>query len=291
MKVCVRCEERFEALDWRCPKCGSGPEVHQGYLSFSAIRDDESDGFEAGYFENLAKVEEANFWFQGRNRLLLWALKHYFPECSGLLEVGCGTGFVLEGVRGRFPEMRISGSDVFASALPFAAKRLPGATLLQMDARHMPFDREFDVIGLFDVLEHIQEDELVLSEIFRSVKPGGGIMLAVPQHPFLWSIMDEHSFHKRRYRRADLVSKVEGAGFRVLRTTSFVSLLLPLMYLSRSRHRIPASKFDRLAEFRMGRALNGFLGAIMTLERWMIESGVSLPAGGSLLVVAQRPRS
>jgi SAM-dependent methyltransferase len=287
----LRCEERFEALDWRCLKCGSAPEAHEGYLSFVNNRDDENDGFDAGYFEHLAEVEEGSFWFQGRNRLLLWALRRYFPEAVDLLEVGCGTGFVLEGIRRQFPELGISGTDVFSSALPFAAKRLPGTSLFQMDARHMPFDQEFDVVGLFDVLEHIEEDEVVLSELFRSVKPGGGIMLAVPQHPFLWSVVDDYSFHKRRYRRAELVRKVEYAGFHVLRVTSFVSFLLPLMFLSRMRHRMPRRHFDPLAEYGMGRTLHWFLDTIMTLERWMIQSGVSFPAGGSLLLIARRPRS
>lgn len=291
MKLCLRCEQQFEAPDWRCPACGWIPEAQQGYQSFSKDLETGNDGFSAGYFEHLAEVEEGSFWFQGRNRLLLWALKRYFPDARDLLEVGCGTGFVLAGIQREFPEIQVSGTDVFSSALPFAAERLPGVSLFQMDARRMPFSQEFDVIGLFDVLEHIQEDELVLSELFRSVRPGGGIMIAVPQHRFLWSIVDEYAFHKRRYQRSEMIRKVEAAGFQVLRVTSFVSFLLPLMLLSRVRYRLSTRKFDPQAEFRLGRAANTLLGFFMTMERWMIEAGVSFPAGGSLFLAARRPRS
>jgi SAM-dependent methyltransferase len=59
------------------------------------------------------------------------------------------------------------------------------AVLFQMDARKIPFESEFDVIGAFDVLEHIEEDEKALAQIFHAVLPGGGLILTVPQHRFL----------------------------------------------------------------------------------------------------------
>ena len=64
-----------------------------------------------------------------------------------------------------------------------------------MDARRIPFEDEFDVIGAFDVLEHIKEDEQVLVQMHRAVKSGGGIMLTVPQHMFLWSEQDVQAHH------------------------------------------------------------------------------------------------
>ena len=89
---------------------------------------------------------------------------------------------------------------------------MPEVDLFQREARQMPFVSEFDVIGAFDVLEHIVEDEAVLEQIFRATRPGGGILVTVPQHPFVRSANDEHSMHQRRYRRADLRRKVGRAG-------------------------------------------------------------------------------
>ena len=158
-----------------------------------------------------------------------------------------------------------------------------------MDARKSPCSQEFDAIGAFDVLEHIPEDEVVLHEMFETVKPGGGLFLTVPQHPFLWTEVDEHSMHQRRYTRRELRSKVERAGFRVQRITSFVSLLLPLMIAARfgqKKSRVSEHSWD---EFKIHPLLNLVLENVLDVERWMIRVGASLPAGGSLLLVAKKP--
>src|SRR4030095_1631809 len=104
-------------------------------------------------------------------------------------------------------------------------------------ARRIPFRGEFDVIGAFDVLEHIKEDEEVLAQMYQATRPRGGVLLTVPQHSFLWSEVDDYSRHVRRYSASELKAKVKRAGFETLRTTSFVSLLLPVMFISRLRQR------------------------------------------------------
>ena len=199
MKLCVHCGRRFHSEDWRCPVCHRLPKTLDGFISFAPESKESREGFGAGFFEDLYRLEGSSFWFRSRNRLLGWGLKRYFPGAGNFLEIGCGTGFVLSHLGRIAPRLRLSGSDMFFEGLSFSRKRLPGVTLFQMDARHIPFDQEFDVIGAFDVLEHIGEDEDVLKQMYRAVKPGGGIMLTVPQHRFLWSRIDERSFHKRRY--------------------------------------------------------------------------------------------
>jgi hypothetical protein len=114
-----------------------------------------------------------------------------------------------------------------------------------------------------------------------------GIVVLVPQHPRLWSAMDDVAHHVRRYTRRELVGKVEAAGFRVEQATSFVSTLLPAMVLSRVARRISPKPYDPVAELKPG-ALNGVFERVLDGERRLIERGVSLPAGGSLLVVGRR---
>src|SRR5207245_7859412 len=160
----------------------------------------------------------------------------------------------------------------------------------QMDARRIPFDDEFDVLGAFDVLEHIDDDGAVLAQMFQAARRGGGILLTVPQHPWLWSSVDAHARHKRRYTRRQLVDKVPRAGFTVARATSFVSLLLPVMLASRLGRRAGRRADDPLPELRVGGAVNAALAAVLGAERALIECGVSFPAGGSLLVVARKDR-
>ncbi|MDV6188729.1 class I SAM-dependent methyltransferase [Stenotrophomonas geniculata] len=238
-------------------------------------------------FAELASLESGSFWFRARNQLLVWALRRHSPDLRSFLEIGCGTGFVLDGIAQAFPGVRIAGSEILSAGLPFAARRMASADLFQMDARRVPFDTEFDVIGAFDVLEHIEEDESVLSEIHRALVAGGTAIFTVPQHQWLWSSIDEHACHVRRYRTGELREKLIRSGFQVELETSFVSLLLPMMLASRlSRKDVPEQ--DANAEMRLPRILNQLLLGVMAVERGLIKSGIRFPIGGSRLVVARK---
>jgi SAM-dependent methyltransferase len=290
MKRCLACEALFERAGWTCPKCGYQPAVRNEIYQFTEKPPDTDAGFKPEYFAHLAEIEELNFWFRARNELIQWALRNYFPDAKSFFEVGCGTGFVLAGIREKFPRMRLAGSEIFAEGLVIAKSRLPNVELYQMDARRIPFEREFDVVGAFDVLEHIIEDENVLVQMFNAVRPGGGLLVTVPQHPFLWSASDQYAMHQRRYNRAELRTKVESARFQIERITSFNSLLLPLMIWSRLQRK-RNHDFQPWREFEIGPALNKTLESILKFERMVIRTGASFPAGGSLLLVGRKPLS
>lgn len=289
MKICLRCEQRFEARDWTCPACGHEPERTDGLLRFAPELDSQADDFDARWFPALAAREAASFWFRSRNRLIVWALGRHFPSARSLLEVGCGTGFVAAGIADAVATLTLQAGDAHSSGLAFARDRVPRAHLYQLDARSLPFEREFDVVGAFDVIEHLDDDERVLSQMWRAVRPGGGALITVPQHRWLWSAEDDAGGHKRRYSRRELVTKVERAGFSVERVTSFVSVPLPLMAAARLRERLgirhdPESN----VELSLPRWLDRLLESAMTAERALIRGGMSFPAGGSLLIVARR---
>lgn len=287
MKFCLKCETSFVATTWSCPKCGAQPQEIGGWLSFAP--DLASDaGYKDSFFDELVDLEANNFWFRARNKLIVWALKRYFAGANQFLEIGCGTGFVLSGVGASLPELVLSGSEISTEGLAHAAHRVPGVNLFQMDARAIPFNNEFDVIGAFDVIEHIEEDDVVLSQMHQAVRPGGGILLTVPQHEFLWSAVDEHACHVRRYAAKDLVSKVRAADFKVVRMTSFVSLLLPLMFASRAMQSSRKEEYDPLGELRMNRFANAVLEKVAQVESMGIRAGLNFPAGGSLLLIARK---
>lgn len=286
MKLCPRCGSTANGADWVCTACGERPERKGRRLILSSGTGRPADGFEARFFERLAGLEAKNFWFRARNRLLAWALRRHFPRAKSLLEVGCGTGFVLAMLEREFPSLELSGSEMFQEGLEFAEGRLSRARLFQIDARRIPFQDEFDVVGAFDVVEHILEDEQVLAEMSKAVKPGGGIILTVPQHKFLWSQVDDYSHHHRRYSAPELRGKLEKAGFTVVMTSSFVTLLLPLVFISRYRFRKQFSEKDATAEFDIGPLANFLLERVLGIEIWMIERGVRFPMGSTLLMVA-----
>lgn len=288
MKICLACGASYAGDDWRCPSCGDAPAIEGGFPAFAIHLAQLNTGYKDDYFAELAQLEAGNFWFRARNRLIVWALQKYFPRAGNLLEIGCGTGFVLAGVAQALPQLKLSASEVSSAGLPFAARRVPQARFFQMDARAIPFENEFDVIGAYDVLEHIEHDQQVLAQMFRAVRPGGGILITVPQHDFLWSRVDEAACHVRRYSAGELRAKVEAAGFRVAMSTSFVVLLLPLMLASRLKRRRPTENFDVLAELRIGKLANAVLGIIMSLESALIRLGLKFPFGGSLLLAAHK---
>jgi len=148
-------------------------------------------------------------------------------------------------------------------------------------------EARFDVIGAFDVLEHISDDEKVLENIARALKPSGVVLITVPQHRWLWSSVDEYACHVRRYTRSELIGKLEGAGLKVRMVTSFVCFLLPLMWLSRIKAK--SKNYDPMSEFCIPKFLNVILESVMSFERKFLEWGLRLPFGGSLLVVGVRP--
>lgn len=137
------------------------------------------------------------------------------------------------------------------------------------------------------MIEHIAEDELVLREMRRATAPGGGALIAVPQHPWLWSDADEYGGHKRRYRRAELLRKVTDAGFTPSEATSYVTTALPLMAASRIAARRRKTEYDPFAELRGTRRARPLLEPLLKADLALIGRGVRLPLGGSLLVAAR----
>jgi SAM-dependent methyltransferase len=289
LRLCPGCGQALVTAGWDCGHCGYRAQSREGFVALAPQLAEQAGGFDPALFAELAALEAGNFWFRARNRLILWTLRRHVPDIASFLEVGCGTGYVLQGVATAFPALRLTASEAETAGLRFAAERVPGAEFLQMDARRMPFDCEFDAIGAFDVIEHITEDETVLAQMRRALRPGGSLLLTVPQHPFLWSEYDVRAHHVRRYTRAELRQKLERAGYSVVKMSSFVSVLLPLMMLSRLTRRTAAVDYDPLAELRIGKMANTLLEYALDAERLLIRAGIPLPFGGSLLAVARRP--
>lgn len=288
MKRCLACDGRHETGLDRCPTCGAAPLRREGFCAYAPDLAAGGGGFEAGHFAALRQLEEKSFWFRARNQLILWALEKYGGNFDSLLEIGCGTGYVLAAIARRFPGRRVSGSEVFVSGLGFAAARLPEGELLQMDGRNIPFVEEFAVIGAFDVLEHIAEDQAVLAQIHAALKPRGLLFLTVPQHAWLWSAVDVHACHVRRYGAAELRRKVEAAGFEVRRSTSFVSVLLPAMILSRLGKQKAPPETGRAAELAPPRWLDWLFFTLLRGELALIRCGLDFPLGGSRLLIARK---
>jgi SAM-dependent methyltransferase len=285
MYHCLQCGTDFDESRWSCPHCAYTPVVDAGYLSFAPHLKEGSGGFDGDFHHFLDQAQERNFWFRSRSRLFADLVRQWFPQARNALEIGCGTGYVLANLREALPQARFSGSEVSAVGLQYAARRLgPAVSLLQMDAQAIPFSEEFDLIAACDVLEHLEDDVKSLREIHRALKPGGGVLLSVPQHPQLWSEADIAAHHRRRYKPRELSAKCRGVGFEVVVDTSFVFSLLPLMATQRWLRRHEKG-YSVAAELSMPDWLNYLLFLVLDIERRFIHLGARFPVGGSRVVI------
>ena len=247
---------------------------------------DVSDTFDPDAFARLADVEPNHFWFEQRRELLVWAFARYFPHARSFGEIGCGTGFVLAELARQHPDVAFTGIDAYPQGLELARERLPAVVTLR-GGNILDFSDEetFDAIGCFDVLEQIPEDALALVRLAQRLKPGGGLMLTVPQHPALWSAADEIGHHQRRYTRPQLKHLLHANGFDCVRVTSFVTLLSPVLWWRRN---LALTREGAMNELSPSPLSNRIGHLTLRLERLMIRLGISLPFGGSLLVIATK---
>jgi SAM-dependent methyltransferase len=278
---------------WSCDACGFAVLHQDGIPSLILAQEGEPSAFDPKLFDVLVKHEDLSFWFVNRTQLIVELIRWYFPAAQSIFEIGCGTGHVLLALKKGFPSTALAGSDLYLHGLTFARGRVgPGFTLVQMDACDIPAIEQFDVIGAFDVIEHIADDQRVLDQIYLALRPNGGAVIAVPQHPWLWSPADVDAHHRRRYRRGELEAKLIKAGFRIRYSTSFNAVLIPLMIASRMAAKLRArysAKSEPLAEFSMPSWLNNVLTLLLKFEVYLTLAGVRWPLGGSRFVVAQRP--
>lgn len=286
MLICSRCRSTHHGPDWRCPGCGFEPPL-AGAVPLLAPALAGGSGEDAEYqHDELAAAETKHFWFVARKQLIAEMVRRHFPSAASMLDVGCGTGGVADFIRAAMPGMTVVAGDVLINGLQIAKRLRPAVDFVQFDIRDLPYQGEFDVVGAFDVIEHLDDDAGVLAQMRQAARPGGGVVITVPQHQWLWSPIDDYSRHRRRYSRRLLTAAMEQAGFRVEFVTSFMTFLLPALIASRL-NRQSAATLDPNRELRVAPAVNTLLGGICGIERAAIRAGLSFPAGGSLLAVGR----
>ena len=266
-------------------------EVIEGFKCYAPALARSNTDFHAEFFEKLFELEDKHFWFRSRNQMIRNLCKKYLSntEKSSFLEIGCGTGYVLKGLSAN-PLYNLMGAEIFVEGLKFASRRLPDVEFVQLDATNITFANEFDAIGAFDVLEHIEEDEQVMENVYKALKPRGFFFITVPQYEWMWSLEDDLACHKRRYTKKELVSKLTKAGFEIKMVNSFVFMLFPFMALQRVlnvRKEIKENA-DITETLKLPGLVNSVFYRAMRMDVWAIRNNIPLPWGGSLVCVARR---
>lgn len=194
---------------------------------------DSSRSLPDTHFTNLAEVEETYWWHVSR---ILWA-EHIINRCvdnpssSNVLDFGCGTGGFLQALNKRMRFRSCLGVDVSAVAIEHAKRR--GDNYQCSAFSDLSEVSGKDIVFLMDVLEHVEDDALLLTSIIKELKPGGFLLLSVPASPRLYSSWDETLGHYRRYTMRQVCSLVERAGGSLIYKRHAFAYLIPLIYWKR----------------------------------------------------------
>ena len=242
-------------------------------------------------FDAIYQQEKTYWWFVGRRRLIRDCfLRHRARQKADqahprLLDVGCGTGAMLDDFAGLGLAV---GTDVSPVALQFCRQRGQQSVLFA-DAAHLPFrSAAFDCVAAMDVIEHIEDDFAVLREFDRVCAPRGVVMLTVPALQWLWTTRDDRLGHKRRYHRRQLIARAEQAGFRVEKASyyclcmflAFATVVLGQRFLGRKA--VVEQDVPALPPW-----LNALFRQVLLCEQWFMR-WISYPVGVSLFCVLRK---
>lgn len=177
------------------------------------------------------KVEVSDWWFVAKRNKLIHYINTYLKKESKILDMGCGTGIIMK----KFQNLgfNICGIDKSSDAISFCKKR--GLNNVKLgDGNNIPFENEkFDIVIALDILEHVDDDSLVLKEMNRVLKKGGKLIISVPAFKFLWTQHDIEVQHKRRYAKSNLESKIIQSGFKIKRINFGYVIFFLVLFISR----------------------------------------------------------
>lgn len=263
--------------------------------------------YDSGAFAILDEMQRRHFWYLGRHRFLLSAVRRRLRSARkqpgqtlSAVDLGGGCGGWIACLRhqapGLFGELGLADSSL--EALDRAARILdPDVRRYHVDLLNLEWENRWDAAFLLDVLEHIPNDAEVLRQIRRSLRPGGLLFVTTPALQQFWSYNDEIVRHVRRYSRADFAALAGQTGLELLDARYFMFLLSPLVYLSRRKapnlrgmtadevrdhlrhtHRVPSAP------------LNLALRLVFSLET-PLGHWVRFPWGTSILAVFRKPEA
>jgi SAM-dependent methyltransferase len=234
-------------------------------------------------YEQMAELDDRHWWYRARREILADLIRRVArpPAKSKLLEIGCGTGHNLP-MLAEFGT--VDALELDDEAREFAEKRV-GRKIMSAPLPELKGvkKRHYDLIGAFDVIEHIDDDRAAVASIASRLKPGGKFVMTVPAHQWMWSAHDTVNHHKRRYSKRALRALIGQSPLRLESMGYFNSLLFPAAVAERLASRL-RGKDD--ADLKLPPApLNALLEKTFALERHLVGR-LPLTPGLSLFAVA-----
>jgi SAM-dependent methyltransferase len=234
-------------------------------------------------YEQMAELDDRHWWYRARREVLAALIRREAkpPKGAKILELGCGTGHNLAMLSGFG---YVDGLELDEEARTLSEKRL-GRKVMSAPLPELAGvpDRGYDLIGAFDVIEHIADDGAALDSIAEKLKPTGKFVMTVPAHQWMWSAHDVVNHHKRRYSRRSLKALIDASPMKLQKIGYFNSLLFPLAVAQRAASKL---RHEENADLKLPPApLNAALEKVFAAERYFVGR-LPLPPGLSLFAVA-----
>jgi SAM-dependent methyltransferase len=242
-------------------------------------------------YDKMYRLEESNWWYAGRREIVLKIvdqIKHsesFAEKPMRILDAGCGTGLNLKYLQIRGDSV---GLDISKDALGFSRAR-GSRSIICASAEKLPLmSRAFDLVMALDVIEHIEDDNSVIREINRVLKPGGWLIVTVPAFMSLWSEHDAAVHHKRRYELHELIGILKSGGFRIEWASYWNFFLFMPVFGMRLLKRSTHSKLKKQTDLiELPYMINKFLLGLLKLENSIIRK-INFPIGVSIICVCKK---
>ena len=257
-----------------------------------------SDEYDEANYRQLVRMQREHFWYRGRHRFVLRALREHSAMCGSAVDLGGGCGGWVRYLHERAPHAfgELALADSSARGLALAEPLIGGfASRYLVDLLQLGWRDRWDVATLLDALEHVPEDLQVLQQVHRALRPGGVLLVTTPALQRFWSYNDELVHHVRRYSRADFARLAREAGFELVRSRYFMFFLSPLLLISRWRRVDVAAMTPEQVQAMRDRThrvpsapVNLALGAVFAAET-PLGHWLPFPWGTSVLGVFRKP--
>lgn len=287
MIICPKCEMILTKKSdcFECDKCHYKAIISKGVVCFNPEIDNKFTDYDPKALDIFYQHEKKHFWFRIRKIIIRDLFRKYIRKNAKVIEIGAGTGYISKMLLSDGYDIAIG--DVHKRALSLFDSHI-FVKKFQFDIKQSPFKDHFDAIGMFDVLEHIENDSEVLKKISDMLKNNGKLILTVPAHRWLWSRYDYS--HKRRYNLGR-IRRIFKNNFKILEAKHFFVSIVPLLLVrtvlqNPSKGKLTARKLAK-EQISINPILNKVLYALLCFENKILKN-ISPKIGGSILVVAEK---
>ena len=289
---CIKCKQELAKTNeyYICKQCGYKALISEDIVIFNPETVNDSEEYDSDSLNYLYKYEQKHFWFIHRKKVINEVFSKYANKNEEVIEIGAGTGdnarmLIANGYKNvSVGEMHINGLEY--------AKTYGINELYQFDILKSPFTEHFDLVCMFDVIEHIEKDDIALKNATNMLKKGGRIIITVPAHKWLWSNIDDNSRHKRRYSNYMMMELINNANLNLLYSSHFFSFILPLLFFRALTNK---KKYDmennEILAKKSGLTINVFANSILNIIckiEFVLLKLFHFKMGGSMIVVCEK---